>query len=293
MTPFPLTIHPSGDYDLARSAASAARGGVVRLAFGLDGDLEQQVGVELQQDADGVHAVVHGAADPDAVRTQVARMLGLDHDARGFVEIGRHDPVIRRLQVAAPGVRPLLNASPYEAALCSVLGTGRPAWQTARVRAALASAAGRRFRLAGDLVAALPSPSRLLRLGAFPGVEVARLERLHAVAHAAAHGLFDIDRLRALGPDDAIEEVRRAPGIGADEAALIVAGSLGCADVLPLEDNTVRALVGALHGFTGPISQPHLVELAEGWRPWRSWAASLVRTVGPRLLGDSTVPRSA
>src|SRR6516165_8775026 len=147
-------IRPLGAFSLRESAvfgfgqrmAVAPRAGpddgfdgVMRLAFCPDGYADQ-VGVELRQDDAGVHAVVHGTGDLDAIRRQVARCLSLDHDGREFEAVGRRDPVIARLQQAAPGLRPPLFYSPYEAAAWSVLSARRPAVQTAQVRTRLSRA---------------------------------------------------------------------------------------------------------------------------------------------------------
>ena len=94
--------------------------GVMRLAFCLD-DFSGHAGVEVRQDGTGVHCTFEGPGKPEAVRRQVARVLSLDHDATGFVAVGDRDPVIARLQAAAPGLRPPLFYSPYEAAAWAVL----------------------------------------------------------------------------------------------------------------------------------------------------------------------------
>ena len=76
----------------------------MRLAFCVDG-YAGQAGVEVRQDAAGdVRGTAHlpPGTDPAAVRDQVARVLSLDHDATEFVRVGERDPVIGRLQAAAP-----------------------------------------------------------------------------------------------------------------------------------------------------------------------------------------------
>src|SRR6185437_3647719 len=143
--------------------------GVMRLAFCLDGYTEQ-VGVELRQVDAGVHGVVHGTGDLDAIRRQVARCLSLDHDGREFEAVGRRDPVIGRLQQAAPGLRPPLFHSPYEAAAWSVLSARRPARQMMTIRQRLSEAHGASFDLAGQPVAAFPLPEALLEVASFPGI---------------------------------------------------------------------------------------------------------------------------
>src|SRR5690349_238986 len=162
-----FTIQAQGEFSLRESAlfgfgqrdAAADYDGTMRLAFCLDGSYEQQVGVVVRQQGDDVLGEVHGTGSLETVRAQVARVLSLDHDAHDFILIGRNDPVLRRLQLAAPGLRPPLFHSPYEAAVWAVLSARRSQRQAALVRAALSTAAGRRFPLAGQRLAALPTPS--------------------------------------------------------------------------------------------------------------------------------------
>ena len=56
-----------------------------------------------------------------AVKRQVARVLSLEHDGNAFAEVGRRAPVIGQFQAVAPGLRPPLFYSSYEAAAWAVL----------------------------------------------------------------------------------------------------------------------------------------------------------------------------
>lgn len=295
-----FTIEAQGDFSLRESAtfgfgqrdAVADFDGAMRLAFCLDGSYEQQVGVVVRQQGSAVLGEVHGAGSLDTVRAQVARVLSLDHDAREFAAIGRHDPVLRRLQVAAPGLRPPLFHSPYEAAAWAVLSSRRGHRQAAAVRAALSDAVGRRFALAGETPAAFPTPSALLKLGAFPGVEAERLDRLHGVARAATDGRLSAAHLFSLGPDEAAVQLQAIRGIGPFYAALIVIRAVGFADVAPTHEPQAQRLLGALYGLGAAATPDQFERIAEAWRPWRTWASVYVRAVGPRVL--SAVPaRSA
>ncbi len=220
MTSRPFTIDPSGPFSLAEAATfgfgqrDAARrdtwGGVMRLAFCLD-SYQGHAGVELRQDEAGVvHGLIHGAAgvEPDAVARQVARVLSLDHDGTGFERVGARDPVMGRLQAAAPGLRPPLFYSPYEAAVWSVLSARRPARQMMSVRRRLSEARGVVFDLAGERLAALPSPSQLLAVESFPGVPADKLERMHAVARAALAGRLDVEYLTDSGPERSMAQLQ-------------------------------------------------------------------------------------
>jgi DNA-3-methyladenine glycosylase II len=287
-----FTLTPLGAFSLHDTARigfgprPAEGDAVLRLAFCLDGGFDRQVAVEVRERGATVECTVHGSGDLTAIRLQTARLLSLDHDARGFIEVGRRDPVIGQLQAAAPGLRPTLFHSPYEAAAWCVLSARRPHWHAAQVRSLLSDAAGRRFELGGRRVSAFPTPRRLLRIGAFPGIDSDRLDRLHAVAQAAEDGLLEVQRLRDLGPFEACVELRGIPGIDAFAASLIVVCSLGYPDILPPDEPRVRELARELYGMDELLSPEQFALLAEVWRPWRAWATVLLRAVGPGVLGE-------
>ena len=291
--PETFTIVPRGPFSLAEAIAfgfgqrdAAAGDDVMRLAFCLDG-YRQQAGVVLRQDEAGVHGTVHGpgGTDPDMVRQQVARVLSLDHDAAGFLRAGERDPVLGQLQEAAPGLRPPLFYSPYEAAAWAVLSMRRPPRQMMAVRDRLSRAHGAVFDLAGQQLAALPSPAQLLRVEAFPGIPADRIERLHGVARAAQEGRLDAAGLQRLGPEEAMAGLREIPGIGPFYSALIVIRGTGFTDVLPLGEQKLRALVAQLYNLPVPVSDGTLSGLAEAWKPFRTWAAVLIRAAAKRVLG--------
>jgi DNA-3-methyladenine glycosylase II len=257
--------------------------GIMRLAFCVDGDYEQQAGVEVRQDASGVHGVVHGEGSLGRVRDQVARVLSLDYDATRYDAVGDRDPVIARLQAAAPGLRPPLFYSPYEAAVWAVLAARRPGWQMDRVRTGLSRAHGRVFRLAGTELAALPTPSALLRLDSADGIDPARLGRIRGVAQAARDGLLDAATLRAMDPPQAMAAVQQINGIGPFYAALIVIRATGVRDVLPANEPEALALAGQLYGDGTPLSVAEFTRIAAAWPPWRTWCTVLLRAAAPRL----------
>jgi len=284
-----FTIVPEGPFSL-REAATFGFGqrlettwdGVLRLAFCVDG-YAGHAGVEVRQDEAGVHCAVHGDADIDAVRRQVARVLSLDHDGAAFARIGDRDPVIARLFAAAPGLRPPLFHSPYEAAAWAVLSVRRVPKQMDAVRRRLSEAHGATFELAGERVAAFPTPDQLLVVDAFPGISADRMTRLHGVARAALDGWLDVSRIHKLGPEAAMEDLQRINGIGPFYSALIVIRASGLADALPRDEAKLLALVGELYGLGGAATAEQLSAIAEAWRPFRTWCAVLVRAAASRL----------
>jgi DNA-3-methyladenine glycosylase II len=236
-----------------------------------------------------VHCTVRGPAGTDLgrVRRQVARVLSLDHDGREFSRVGERDPVIGRLQAAAPGLRPPLFYSPYEAAAWCVLSARRPARQMMQVRDRLSRAHGTVFELAGEQLAALPTPGQLLAVDAFPGIPADRMPRLHGVARAALEGRLDADRLLAEGPARAMAGLQALDGIGPFYSSLIVVRGTGFADVLPVGEPRLLDLAARLYELDAPPSEAEFRALAEPWKPLRTWAAVLIRAATGRVLGGA------
>jgi len=257
--------------------------GLMRLAFCLDGDgYRHHAAAVVAEDGGVVHCTVI-AGDPVGVTAQVARVLSLDHDGTVFDEIARRDPVIAALQQVAPGLRPPLFYSPYEAAAWAVLSARRSGRQMAAVRRRLSEAHGAAFDLAGLPAPAFPTPEQLLRVRSFPGLNDLKITQLHAVARAAEAGRLDAEALKALGPEGAADRLRTLPGIGPFYADLVVVRATGFADVLSEREPKLLAAVGELYELGHPASAEELRLIAEAWRPLRTWAAVLIRAAHRRL----------
>ncbi|SFR40410.1 DNA-3-methyladenine glycosylase II [Microbacterium azadirachtae] len=282
-----------GPYDLREVALmgfghrdEAAFDGVMRLAFCTDA-LDAQVGVEVRQHDDGLALTVHGEGDLSAIAAQVARVVSADHDGEAWAAVCAADPVLARVHAAAPGFRPSNFYSPYEAAVWAVLSARRARRQGIALRQRLSQQHGAVFEVAGRSEAALPLPEQLLGVDAFPGLPADRIPRLHAIARAALDGRLDVRRLAAMAPADAMHDVQQLPGIGPFYSALIVIRSCGLTDVLSTQEDHTRAAVQALYGLDHAPDDAELARIAEGWRPFRTWAAVSLRAVGSRILAQS------
>lgn len=295
-----FSVTPRGPFSL-REAALFGFGqrhadgfdGVMRLAFCGDG-LTAQAAVAVTQAANGtVHGEISGLVGettPERIARQVLRVLSLDRDARGFMTLGERDPVLRKLLAVAPGLRPPLFYSPYEAALWAVLSARRPFQTAQRLRQRLSEHAGACFAVAGKRLWAAPLPARLIELGVdgiaeAAGIELQRAERVYAVASAMLDDRLDAELLCGLDPDAARSRLRELPGIGQFYADLILVRATGVTDVLPLHEPRFLALVSALYGAGD--GESIVARMSKLWSPWRTWVAVLVRAAGPRLLPKS------
>ena len=284
-------IRPDGPFslELAAGFGFGPRSGTewsgaepaMRLAFPLDGYREHGAAVVRQPPGGEVRIAVH-AGDAGAVERQVARVLSLDRSGTEWLRVGERDAVIGELQRRHPGLRPVSFNSPYEAAAWAVIShrRGRSRGQAARER--LAEERGASFELAGELVRSFPLPARLCEPGELPEIDGTRAERLRAVAAVALAGRLDAGRLREMDVEAATAELQELPGIGPFYAGLIAVRATGATDALAVDEPIVRSHAGRFYGREEPLSAAEFRELAESWRPYRTWASVLIRSAGDR-----------
>jgi len=259
--------------------------GAMRMAFCLDGDYERQVGVEARQSGERLELRAQSAGDPlsagevEALRKQVARVVSLDHDGEAFHQLCLADPVLAQVHARAPGFRPALFYSPYEAAVWSIISARRARSQGITLRTRMSELYGASFELSGTRTLSVPTPSALLQIESLPGLPADRIPRLHAVAEAAQRGQLDAERLRAMPPEDAQAELQHLPGIGPFYSSLIVIRACGHADAPSLGEPRSRAAIQQAYGIDHELSDAELLALAETWRPFRTWVSVMMRAL--------------
>lgn len=297
-----FTITPDGPFSLAAAAGFESgfgpntgrpKPGEMRLAFVTD-DMRHHAAAHLTERSDGaIAATVESDADQDAVRRQVMRILSLDHPGAPWAAIGERDPVLGALQRANDWLRPVLFHSPYEAAAWSIISTRRYRAQATAVRTRICAELGATPCVAGEEVPAFPLPERLLTAESLPGMAANRVAWLRAIARAALDGQLDASRLAAMAPADALSDLRTLPGIGPMYATLILLRSTGVTDALTATEPRLADCVAHFYGpHPAPVpggdtasagaSPTEIERIAEGWRPYRTWAAVLIRAAGAK-----------
>jgi DNA-3-methyladenine glycosylase II len=246
---------------------------------------QQGAAVELEvQTAAGAAAL--GADELARVERQVARVISLDHDGETFHQLCLNDPPLASVHSRAPGFRPALFYSPYEAAVWSILSARRARGQGIALRTRMAEQYGAAFDLAGVRTVAVPTPSQLLAVETVAGLPADRVPRLHAVAEAAQRGELDAVRLREMPPEDAMADLQRLPGIGPFYSALIVIRACGHADALSSAEVHSRQAAQELYGVDHELTDAEFEKLAEAWRPFRTWVAVMLRALAGRAAAD-------
>ncbi|HWK93378.1 MAG TPA: hypothetical protein VNR17_14075 [Luteimicrobium sp.] len=246
--------------------------GHLRTVFRVEADWSRAE-ADVAQDGAVARVVVRGDGDLDAAAAQVARFLALDLDATTWPDVGRRDPVVGAVQERFPGLRPCGFHSPYEAAAWAVLSQRVAVVQAARLRAGLVE------RFGDD--GAFPAPTRLRELASSGGLDLPgrKAEYLGAVADAALDGRLDTLALRALDPDEARREVAEIHGLGPFAADLVVLRGANVPDAVPASERRLRAIVAERY------QGRDLDDVAEAWRPWRTWASFHLRAAFTASLG--------
>jgi DNA-3-methyladenine glycosylase II len=287
-----FVLTPRGDFSLAAAISFVhgfeplSRGGeredhgeTLRLAFCGDRDWGPVAIRARRSDAGRVTVTVAGTADAESVRTQVERMLSLDVDAGSLPEAVAEDSVAAALVQRFRGLRPVCFGSPYEAACWAVLSQRIRMSQAARIRRRMCDELGGNVTFDGLSLSTFPAPARLIDASAIPGLPQVKVDRLRAIAAAALDGRLDAGTLRAAGPDQALADLQRLPGIGPFGAELVLIRGAGEPDHFARSERRLHMAMGEAYGIdAGDIDA--LASIASRWRPFRSWIGFLFRASG-------------
>lgn len=290
-----LDLPFTGPYTLAESArfvegftpsrSFVDEAGRLRLAFPAAPSWELVAALVRQGEPDGPVQVRLNAAEEDvpAAVEHVRRILSLDVDGSGFPELAERDPVVRRLRTLAPGLRPVLFHSPYEAACWCIISQRVRMTQAAALKDQIARRVGGKVavpagtsELPGIQLDTFPAPRRLLSLDRVPLLPEVKSTRLRATADAALSGALDATRLRAMPADEALRFLTTLQGIGPFSAQLILLRGAGHPDVLATAEPRLHKAITTAYGLEQP-SVSDLAEVADGWRPYRTWVSVLFR----------------
>ena len=290
------TIEPLGTYSLAASSgflegfvpaaySTPTPPGHLHLAYPIEGHPAVAAVCAVQPGANhgpvDLEAVVAndvgGETAANAAIDQLARILSLDIDGRGYEDIGQRDAAVGRLQGAYPGLRPVLFHSPYEAAAWALIGMRISIRQAARVKEAMARELGTEVSIHGDRLFAFPTPDQLTRIGEVRGLFGRKAEYLRGIGEAALAGRLDIATLRATPEDEVLERLQELPGIGPFAAELTLLRGVGTIDRAPTQESRLGRAVAMAYDQPVP-SAAELARISEGWRPFRTWVTLLLRT---------------
>ncbi len=209
-----------------------------------------------------------------AIVERIRRMFDLGADVSAISAHLARDPLLAPLVARRPGLRVPGGFDGFELAARAILGQQVSVEAARRLAGRLARLCGTAIRAAEDdasaLTLAFPTAAQVARgdLAPLP-MPSARRQALAALAQAALTDARLFEPLRSA--EETVARLRAIPGIGDWTAHYIALRAAREPDAFPASD------VGLLRGAAGANGRrPRPAELlarAEGWRPWRAYAA--------------------
>ena len=218
--------------------------------------------------------------DLTAAVQRCRRLLDLDADPVAVDSHLADDPALAALVAAAPGTRVPAYPDPYEAAVRTVLGQQVSLAAARRCWSRLVERTGGRLEdPVGGVRRRFPGAEELAEADlAGLGLTRQRERTLRALTDAVVSGRLalhvgaDRDELR--------DTLRSIPGIGPWTVEEVALRGLGDPDAFPATDLVLGRVASRL-GL--PAGARELTDRAEGWRPWRAYAAQHLWAAGPAL----------
>jgi AraC family transcriptional regulator of adaptative response / DNA-3-methyladenine glycosylase II len=210
--------------------------------------------------------------DLTAAVQRCRRLLDLDADPEAVSGYLSGDPVLGPLAAACPGRRSPGQVDGDELAMRAVLGQQVSVAAARQLAGRLVAAYGKPLqRPDGTLTHCFPSAETLADAdpAALP-MPRARAVALTGLASALASGELSLDP--GADRERAQAQLLALPGIGPWTAGYIRMRALSDLDAFLPGDAGVLDAVARLEGISRQAASRRATELAEGWRPWRSYA---------------------
>lgn len=288
-----IEIHPAAPYnfslalDYLRNSPSAVAesvpvGGGYRRALTIDGH-----DIVLSLESIGtvsnpalIFEIIGAESRPnltDRCVRLIRRLFSLDDEQAPFLRVAAHDPVFAGVLRAFPDLRPVLIASPYEALIWAIIGQQINVTFARTLKLALIDLAGRTLETDIGTFLLTPDPERVAALDPRQLRERQysrqKIEYVLAVTRAVASGELDLEGLRQLPHDQALQTLMAYRGVGRWTAEYVLMRGLGAQDIIPAGDLGLRAIIGRWYGLERTATEEEVREIAEPWAPYRGWAS--------------------
>jgi AraC family transcriptional regulator, regulatory protein of adaptative response / DNA-3-methyladenine glycosylase II len=230
---------------------------------GCNGYLEASL--DAERDAIAVRVQIADSRLLYAIIERIRRMFDLNADWAAIAKTLETDPALAPRIRAEPGLRVPGCWDGFELTIRAILGQRTSVEDATSAMARIAKAFGQPISYADDLTQIFPTPevladAKLARLG----LTKAQEKMIRALACAVCDGAISFERIVDSGAF--LARLREIPGIDLWTAQYVAMRALGDPDAFPIGD------VGHLHALS-LNTECELEELAENWRPWRSYAS--------------------
>ncbi len=208
------------------------------------------------------------------ILNRLRALMDLDADPHMVAAHLGADPRLAPLIQAHPGLRTPGAWDAFELAVRAMLGQQVSVAAATTMAGRLAARFGRPLQTPFARVSQLAPTSAALAEAdpaeiAAIGLPKTRAAAIRGLAQAALNGALIFPP--GTPPSQAVAALRKLPGIGEWTAQYIAMRGLRFPDAFPSGDLGLRKAVATKPGT--PVPEAELLQMAEKWRPWRSYAA--------------------
>ena len=292
-------------YNGSRYAADRFSDGVYSRAVEIDGKV---VGMSIQSCGDVARPalqirVVGDSLDPnvvDQVVVKAVRTVGAHSVLDEFYKSLSDEDPISEFARDFLGLGIPQSVSVFESLVLSILGQ-QISNQVARVlRNLLVDTLGRVVVIDGAEYHTFPSPEDIAEAGpdVLRGIKFSarKSEYICDIAGRVAAGHLDLDALAELPSDVIVEELVKLRGVGPWTAHWLLIRAFALPDGFPHGDLAVQRNLGILFNDGVRLAPEEALEIAERWKPFRSYATTYLFAaarsglVGSRQTGRAVGP---
>ena len=268
-------------YFQGRSGADSHDGGVYRRLLDLDGRLAlATVRSTGTVDAPELSLELCGdsltGADTELAVELVQWMLGADQDLTHFYRLARSEPPLAELAKQFHGLHLPRTATLFESLVLAILGQQISAAVARVMRTLIIERFGARADFDGQVYYAFPRPEDIAAssVDELRSLKLTQRKSEYVLGIAAAAMQPEWSELGRLPDDEFVRQLTRLRGIGAWTAQWALVRGLARPDALPLGDLALRRGVSRLFRDGEPVTDAQVEQVAERWRPWRSYATA-------------------
>ena len=270
----------------ATPGVETVENGVYRRSISLHG-IDGYFEVSLDGENSGLAARVQ-FGDPRSlffITERIRAMFDLNADWEAIVRGLRTDPVLVGPVEARRGLRVPGCWNGFELTTRAILGQQVTVNGATALAGRLVSNFGRRFSAANGLTHLFPLPEVLAdaKLTSI-GLPAARAETIRTLARAVSDGQISFEGI--VDSEAFLARLCEIPGIGKWTAQYVAMRALGEPDAFPSGD------LGLLRALKLRSSR-ELEQRAEGWRPWRAYAAMYLWSIAGKSKARETGPLSS
>lgn len=222
-------------------------------------------------------AIQNGSrSDELQVTRQLQRVFSLDADLDAFYSSCGSDPALAEPIRQLRGARLLCDADVFACALSTIISQQINLGFAGELKRRLWELAGVPVTVENDVYCADPLPAAIAQLDYtdLRALQFTRRKSEYIIdfARSVADGSFDIEVLQQLDDAAAMDKLCSVRGFGPWTAECILLFGLGRPDLLPAKDVGLQRAITMTLGRSERVGEQELRQLAEAWRPWRSWA---------------------